>query len=297
MQANITTYQRTYSIKDEAFDTEALSFYYLDLLFSSHEFSFIVTDSRDQKVLCIEHYTFPEVFSVEQQLSHLSILYQEHIFLTAGYWKQISLCVQNDKFSLIPSILFNPQDIKAYLKLNADTQNDDVLISDFIEENNSYNCFAVDKSIENWFSKSYYGKEIKITHHLSSFIRGIEVQHHLSNEEETVYLNISAKSVTIGVISNRKLVFANVFQYASPDDLLYYLMFVLNEFSLDPNQVLVTIWGEIDQTSMEFAKLYRYIRYLQFGKRPQFFNFSYVFDELFDHQSFDLYNISYQHLL
>ena len=63
MEVNIRTYQSIYSVKDEAFDIEALSSYELNLLVTHKEFSFFVFDTKSQRALYLEHYLFVDVFT------------------------------------------------------------------------------------------------------------------------------------------------------------------------------------------------------------------------------------------
>ncbi len=291
MEVNIPTYQVIHTIKDEAFDTEALSFYDINFLLTPHEFSFLVFDTRSQKALYLEHYTFSEVFTSNQLLVQLSLIFEEHHFLKAGYWKNIKLGIQNNKFSFIPSNLFEQEFIYDYVKLNVEISKDYYLFShNTITGLNTENCFAFEKNIKHWFTKSYYGRNIQFIHHVTPFVEGI-IREYISDGEKIVYLNISSKAVDIIIAQDQHIEYCNVFNYNSSDDLLYYLMFVLNEFSLSPNQTKVVLWGDIDQTSIQFAKLYKYIRYLSLGKRPKSLKLGYVFDELYDHQFFDLYNL------
>jgi hypothetical protein len=291
LDIQLPTYQCIYSIKDEAFDTEALSFYDLNILLTNKEFSFLVFDTRSQKALYLEHYTFSEVFSTNQLLVQLSAIYENHHFLKAGYWKNIKLSCQNNKFSLIPGNLFVEEYIKEYVQLNVEIQNENYFFfKNTISALHSENCFAIDKNIKHWFTKSYYGRELKFIHYTSPFLEGI-IRNTIQDDEKNIYLNIYSKSITIIIAENQHIEYCNVFDYNSSDDLLYYLMFVMNEFGLNPNHTKVILWGDIDQTSIQFAKLYKYVRYLSLGKRTKSLKFGYVFDELYDHQFFDIYSL------
>ncbi len=89
---------------------------------------------------------------------------------------------------------------------------------------------------------------------------------------------------------DRRIRFVNAFAYGSPEDFLYYLLFVLDEVLVSPVKAKVTVWGlSADDPALKLAA--RYIKDLTVGKKPLHLKFpSYQFDEVPDERDFDLFS-------
>ena len=68
-------------------------------------------------------------------------------------------------------------------------------------------------------------------------------------------------------------------------------MLVFQELGLEQSKTSITFWGSIDAKSKFITLLKKYVRNISFGNRPSALSFGYVFDEIPEHQFFDLFNI------
>ena len=69
-------------------------------------------------------------------------------------------------------------------------------------------------------------------------------------------------------------------------------MLVLQELQLTPEQVPVTVWGDVAHDATILLLLRRYIRTVRLGARPAALHYSYRFDEAFPHRYFELFNLA-----
>jgi hypothetical protein len=51
------------------------------------------------------------------------------------------------------------------------------------------------------------------------------------------------------------------------------------------------VWGDITHDSSLFSTLQRYIRQIKLGKKPADVEYSYKFNDLFEHRYFELYSL------
>ena len=65
-------------------------------------------------------------------------------------------------------------------------------------------------------------------------------------------------------------------------------MLVFKEMGMDPKNNPVQFWGFIQQNSEEITMLKKYIRNISLGSKPSFLKFGYKFDEIDDHEYFDI---------
>ncbi len=296
MKVAAATYRHIINIKDDKFDVHEIANYTLYLQISDSEFDVCVIDMNSKRCLMAEKFTLGAVYSSTQITDQLELIYDDHTTLQAGYWKEVVIGFKNTQFSLIPSSLFSENDLEHYLRLNSpfDPNRENI---NFIKHKNLelYNAFAYDKHIFNWFCEKYSMRTVSACHQTSAFIEGIHKGANFLNSSKRMYINCDSTKLNIIVTKDTHLEYCNLFEYNTAEDLTYYTMFVIQELGLDPDQIPVTLWGNFDQTSIHFARLFKYIRYLELGKRPNMLKFGYQFDELYDHQFFDLYNIHLCH--
>jgi hypothetical protein len=70
------------------------------------------------------------------------------------------------------------------------------------------------------------------------------------------------------ITEKQKLLFYNSFSYATPEDFLYYLLYTYQQLKLDTETVPVNMLGEIVKESVLYELIYKYIRNINFMKRP-----------------------------
>ncbi|MFN3405983.1 MAG: DUF3822 family protein [Cytophagaceae bacterium] len=283
------SYKLNKKIYDEAFNVDFLAEYNLSLQVNNELFRICITDAAKNRCLYLEDYQLQSVNSVEDLLEQLGLIYEDHIVLTAGFWGSVRVAIKNNSFSLIPVPLFEKQYLKEYLSINAAAEKTEDVY--YYKQNslNAINIFAADKRIIDFFNSKYPKKNILYVHHTSPLIEGILVEE--NKHGRSMYLHAGNNMVTILVKKEKNLEFCNSFHYSNADDFVYFTMFVMDELELNPENTPVTIWGEITPDSIEYKKLYKYIRNIGFGDKPSSLKFGYYFDEVFDHNFFDLYTM------
>ena len=281
-------------IKDDVFNVDLIAQYNLSLQVNSTLFRVCVTDTIKNRCLLIEDYQLSAVAFPEELIRQLEKIYDDHHFLKAGYWKSIKLAIKNTNFSLIPDSLFDKQYLKEYLNINCVYNNIATEEVYYYKQNstNAVNIFSADAKIIDWFSGSYPGKKIKVIHHTSPLIEAVMVDS-APKTEKSVYIQVEKNYLTILVKKEKTLEFCNTFYFSSTEDFVYYVMFVFDQLKLDPEKIPVIIWGEILPDSAIYNKLFKYIRYINFGNKPSSLQFGYYFDEVFDHNFYDLYSMHF----
>lgn len=282
-------YSNNVKIKDQEFDVDKLAQYELTVEVSEKDFFLFVLDTETSKAVFLEHYVFQETMTDDEVKSQLSLLYDDHHFLKAGFWKEIKFVIKNSKFAFVPNALYEEENRKAFLDLNVDLKEDDYIFTSSLDKVGAKCVYALNSGLYNWITSLYPSKDIHFEHGCTSFIKGIYNSCEIGGEEE-FYIYTDSSTLTLVVLKEGKLHYCNLFSYANTEDLVYYIMLILHEFNLNPEVVPVTLLGEIDQTDIHFAKLRKYIRVLNFGKRPTNMKYGFVFDECFDHQFFALFS-------
>ncbi len=287
-----TYYQRMTKIQDSAFNVEELGQYQLCLTIGPKEFYFAVINTNNNRCLSLEHFSFQKVGSMERLTNFMKEIIEDHHYLSAGFWKEIFVCVKNQRFSLVPNSLFDEAHLTDYL--NWQCEIDEEKDAFFYHQHPALGLvttFATSKKLVKAIEEFYPNKKPIILHQTSPLLEGA-LQAFEPSLPLKMHLHCSGSFLNIVILrKGGQLQYNNVFTYKTPEDLLYFTMLVIKELELNPETLPVSVSGDIDFSDMNFTKLYQYIRALSFSTRPTHLHFGYMFDEVFDHQFFDLLSL------
>lgn len=285
------TYQLVKKIKDDKFDIDHLHHYSLSLQISYSDFQFCVIDRRKNRCLLLEDFTFEEVETTDQLIKLLFKIFEEHHLLMAGFWHSVRLSIKNKKFTLVPAPVFNASESKAYLALNCEIDNNEEVFHFPHPSINAVNIFAANIQLVNWVKSLYPKKEITVIHQSSAIIEGQLGKEGHAQNSDAVFLYFDRNSLHITIQKDQNLQFYNQFPLKSPEQNLKYILLAIQELNLSQN-VRIVMWGNIAIKSPYVKELYKYLKNLSFGNKPYYLDYGYNFDEIEDHQYYDVFNLA-----
>lgn len=278
-------------IKDDKFDVDNLHNYALSLQVGIRDFQFCVTNTKDNRCLILEDYKLEDVTTVNSRLKALHKLFDNHHLLLAGFWNSIKLSIKTHKFSLIPSQHFIKDAASDYLAVNSEIKPsvEEVLYYKHISSD-AVNVFASDIKLSKWIQSLYPQKKIQLVQQGSALIEGI-LRYDDHTHEKTMFCHVDRGILHIIVTESQKLIYYNQFAIRKSNDFLKYIMLVFKELRLNQRESKVLIWGNIKHQSSHLDLVKKYIKNISFGSKPSYLTFSYQFDEIMDHQYFDVFSI------
>ena len=276
-------------IKDPKFEIDRLEFYNLSLFVGPNDFQILITDSETNQCVLLEDYVFDTYLDDKAIVATVKFIFDDHHLLLANFWKEITLIIKSNIFSFVPKNLFSEGNIFSYLKINTSfkrSQNEVMLT--YHRQLDFVNVFSVPKSIVELASRVYPGKKIKYVHQSSSLINGVVAKNEFGQKDVAIY--IDRFGLHILVVNNKKLVFYNQYKIKRFGDYLKYIKLVANELKFDLEQDRISLYGYLGNRTPHFNELKKTMHQLSLGSRPQNLNFGYVFDELLEHQYFDVFS-------
>ena len=108
--------------------------------------------------------------------------------------------------------------------------------------------------------------------------------------EGRIFLNVRDGEFDLMIFRGKQLNYCNSFPFRSPEDMVYYLIFVMEQMNLNPEAVPLVLLGDTERKSSVYDLLYRYIRTIEFAARNETFNYSYLLDDLPGHSFYTLFN-------
>lgn len=274
------------SLVDESFDEANLHQYHLSLELGHDSFSFAALDLSRNKYLLVERYVFQQVKSGAQLEQGIrQVLLQRA--LRWNTFKSQSIGVFSQKFTLVPNALFDLTLKETYLNFNSPVQEDEQVLAAPVKHFDTHCVFAVQRGIMNCLRDFF--PQAKFMHTLNPLL-DVLAPAFRNKSERQVLVHLQQGHFELIVLEEQKLLFANIFAYQSAEDFLYFLLFVFEQLKLNPEKIEVNLLGEIEKNSAIYSLLHKYVRRIQFGQRPEQFEYSYVFDGIARHFYYHLFS-------
>lgn len=259
------------SLVDDLFDERQTKGYRLAIQLSSDGLSAAVWDDVYNKVLALERFSFQKTFNANTLLSFANSAIKQSAIL--GYpYKKVSLSVVNNRSTLVPNALFDANEKDALLKFNHSLADGEIIAIDNLPNLDAKNIYALPKPIEQQFKELY--SSLAITHYSSPLIEQVLL---INKHSDTVNVavNVRSEGFEALVLNSGKLIFYNTFTCHTAEDFIYYILFVFEQLKLNPESVKVELFGELEKSSAIYQLLYKYIRNIKFGDRPDAFDYSF----------------------
>ncbi|HYC83996.1 MAG TPA: DUF3822 family protein [Chryseosolibacter sp.] len=287
-------YKLIKKIKDDRFDEDNISQYYLLINVGTKDLQVAVIEPAEGRVILVEDYVFPSLSSQDELMHVLEVLFDSHAFLKAAFWKSIKICIKNNKFVQVPAVLFLEDSGAEYLRYNAtiDPETEDVIFVDN-PRTQAVTVFSMQKDLVAWLKSLYPNNPPVFMHQSAALIEGVTL-FSMQRKENYLYVYVDRFKLHILACNEGKLLYYNHFVIKQFSDYIRYIMLVMKSLNQDQRSSRVMLWGYIGKNSPHYHEFYKYINNVVFGHRPAYLKFGYMFDEIQDHHFFDLYSM---HLL
>jgi hypothetical protein len=166
-------------------------------------------------------------------------------------------------YALVPLPLFEESRASEYLKFNSKILATDYIAHDLLENQDIAVVYVPLVNINNYFFEKY--GSFQYYHGTTVLLKSIlNIERH--SIVSKVYLHLRKEEVDCILIDNASLQLCNTYSFKTPEDLVYYILFCLEQKNLDPNEIPVYLSGDIEKGDANYEILYTYIRTLAFVK-------------------------------
>ena len=276
-------------IKDPKFEIDRLEFYSLSLFIGLRDFQILIVDAENNQCVLLEDYVFDPKLEDSEKFGVIKFIFDDHHLLLANFWRTINLIIKNRAFSFVPYRLFQEDKVSSYLLTHTsfDSDVDEIMLThhknlDFV------NVFTVPRSFVELTSNIYPGRKVRFIHQSSSLINGIISQYESDKKQVLIY--IDRFGLHIIVVEKKELLFYNQYIIKKFDDYIRFIKITASELKFDPYTDQINLYGYLGNNTPHFQVLKKAMSNLTLGNRRGNLNFSYVFDEVLEHQYFDLFS-------
>lgn len=276
-------------IKDPKFEIDRLEFYSLSLFIGFKDFQILVSDSETKQCVLLEDYVFAPSVEDSDKFAVIKYIFDDHHLLLANFWKSINLIIKNRVFSFVPKNIFQEENISSYLRIHnsVDLSLDEVMLT-YHKQLDFVNIFTVPKNLVRLASRVYPGNKVRYIHQSSSIINGVIAKNGIGQKDIVIY--IDRFGLHILVVNDKKLLFYNQYVIKKFTDYKKFIQIASNELDFRLEEDKISLYGYLGNNTPHFKELKKTIPNLTLGTRPENLNFSYMFDEVLEHQYFDLFS-------
>jgi hypothetical protein len=227
----------------------------LVLQIGMHGASFCCIDTLGNSI----SHTYSMGFSKFQPLEEeLWKLFTTHPELKMEY-DEVLVLHDNCFNTFVPDALFDENFLGSYLQYNTKVFETDIFAFDALPNYELSNVYVPLMNINNYLLDRFGSFDYK---NANSILVAKLLDASKNVDEKQVYVHVQDTHFEIVVARNQRLLLYNAFEYATPEDFLYYLLFTMEQLLLNPETVKVFLLGKTDEQHDCFALAYKYIRYV-----------------------------------
>ncbi len=277
----------SFSYFDKSFRESQTRNYTLSIQLSIENIVFTILNNDKNKFIGIESYNFNDINNVGQLPSYLGMVLNNRPSFAFPYDK-VYFLYQNRYSTLIPQPLFVEENKNLYLGFNQPFQEDSRIVFDELKNNDAINIYYIPNLVIQK-AKDFW-PNVNIMHFSSALIESLSINFKNKVGPDTMFVNLQTGCFDIVYFKENKLHYYNSFDFRTKEDFIYFLLITIDQLMLNPEDVNVILSGDIDKTSDAYRMINQYIKNYSFIMPNENYSYSYILDEIKDHQYYTLYN-------
>ena len=232
----------------------------LSLQVSLTGLSFCVFDTLNNTIVSVKEIVF-DSFNKTTKIEELfADAFRDHPELKDSY-DEILVIHNNNLSTFVPEPLFDENFLGSYLQYNTKVFNTDFFAFDVNPNYQMNTVYIPYVNINNFFIDQFGAFNFKHAHTiLVSKLLGISK----NNDDKKMFVHFNPGHFEIIVVQNQKLLLFNSFEYQTPEDFLYYLLFTAEQMQMNPENFKLELVGIISPEDDFYKIAYKYIRNCSF---------------------------------
>jgi len=233
----------------------------LSIQISLNGFSFCCFDTLNNTITAFNEVNFD---ASQKKISKIEDLYiasfKNYPELKETY-DEILVIHNNNLSTFVPTALFDENFLGSYLQYTTKVFETDFFTFDQISNYEMHSVYIPYVNINNFLIDTVGSFDYK---HVNSILVEKILEGSKNNDDKKMVVNFNPDHFEVIVVQNQKLLLFNSFEYNTPEDFLYYLLFTAEQLSLNPESFQLELLGTINKNDPFYAIAYKYIRNISF---------------------------------
>jgi hypothetical protein len=243
----------------------------LSILLHQDGFSFLITNASTHKISKLVVYELPQSgnhpvdsggwpVNESQYIKELN-----DIEIVKNSYNKVYVAIASHKYSLAPGKYLE----RSYVQDMLGTAHSTFLNETFLTESVFASGPSIAAAIPLYISENLLNILPSAHIHVAPaiLIKGI-LRQYSHDVNRQIFLNIGKRFLEIAIIQGSRLLYLNSFRFSTASDVLYYLIFVLEQLGFVPSEENVTLFGDISENGIIFSQLKMYCASLTFASLP-----------------------------
>ncbi len=235
----------------------------LSILVGMDSFAYMVND-ENLYIQILKEYSFKTIEANQDWSAVIGPIIEKDKHLRASF-NHIWVGVDHRVATLVPNRLFQSDEKKAYLENLVELDDKDELVKDDLNDLSAKLVYPFHKTLQAVFQKHFPGFR---SYHLVTTLSKALRAHTARQNGYHLFVLFHSNSIRVVLYDKQDLLFINHFSYQSATDVVYYLLMVIDQFSLSTMELPVYLAGQLLKDSEIFRLLSRYINSLRFMEAP-----------------------------
>lgn len=253
---------------------------HLSIEIGRNHFTYTLFDTLNLTYILLKDFEF-EAKDTEESTKKIKEIIVKEVLLEKTFYSK-SLTFSNFPSTLIPAPFYKEEDKKKVLEFNHEIY--EQILTDQLQQMEAINIYSIPPTLLKLVQEKFPDTQMKCG---STII--IE-QLLLQNEsKEKIFMSVKNWMIEIYVFEDKKLLFHNCFEHETKEDVLYYVLFTMEQLGLSAENTELILLDDILISDETYQLLYDYVRNISFGSRPNNLKYVELLDELKAHQYFGLF--------
>jgi len=261
---------------DESFTVTNLLNYDLVLQVTERSCAYSLFDHGNNRFIALESYEVP-----------LPVVIGQNQWMKNPF-RSVRVIVENNRSTLIPSALFEESEKETFLNFSMEPEVKEKVLFDRLSRLEIVNVYGVNDTLHDQIFGFF--PEAMVCHVASLLIESIWMNFKNLITDKRIFIFVREEAFNMLIFDKKQLVYSNAFHFRAPEDFVYFVIFVMEQLNLNPEEVPVTLLGNIETKTPHFELIFKYIRNIDFALRSESTHYSYVFDDVPGHLFYPLLN-------
>lgn len=282
----------TLLVGDSSFDSDMIPLCTLCIEVDDRRIRFCIVRDENMECIWLEDYNFEKALGQGDVFEKLKKIFTGHLLWSSNHWKNVRIAINSNAFSLIPRVIFDENSVKSYLEfaLGKLVPDDERVLYHELPIVNACNVFSIPVLWYDWMINHFQHSSITFYHITSPLIIGSLVSHAEHQELKIVSAYFEKDYFTLIISEGKQLILCNRYRFVQYQELVYIILFALNQLGFHQEEVKLLVYGEIAISSELYLELSKFFPNMQIGMSPSTLKYSSQCGEIPGHRYFGLFN-------
>lgn len=260
--------------------------YYMSIQMRLDGLSFSVLDPVNNAIVAIGNYDFDVID--ENFSHHEELILKEDIF--KSNFKTVAVSVESRSFSMVPKPLFDSNRAADILRfIGCRITKDDKILYNELEMAGGVLVFSVPNFLYYFLQTQY--TDVRVMHHTEPIMQAALLKRDTDKKKAIMHVVFSADGVTLIVVEQNKLKLCNKYKFKEVNDLVYIIMYALEQMGLNNNQTKIVISGDVEIGDARAELVKRFAHNVSLAQLPEYFSYEVRIPEP-EHKYVNLLNLN-----